>query len=75
MQRQAEMLKLAKMFTIPSSLVPYHTPDCVKILISEMASFGETLVGNTIGRFSVLGDDEEGKECLMIELDEIIKVI
>lgn len=75
MQKQAEMLKLARMFQIPSSLVPYHTPDCIKILISEMASFGETLIGNTISRYSVLGDDEEGNECLMIEMDEMIKVI
>ena len=75
MQKQAEMLKIARMFQIPSNLVPIYTPDCVKILISEMVSLGETMIGDTIGKYSVLGDDEDGNECYMIELDELIKVI
>lgn len=75
MQKQAEMLKLARMFQIPSNFVPIHTPDCVKILISEMVSLGEAMIGDAIGKYSVLGDDEDGKECYMIELDELIKVI
>jgi len=40
-----------------------------------MATLGETMLHSTIGKYAILGDDDAGKECYMIEMDELIIVI
>ena len=40
-----------------------------------MTALGETMLRNTIGKYSILADDDSGKERYMIEMDELIIVI
>lgn len=70
------MVRVANLFRLDNNTVPDGgVPDCIKILVSEMASLGESLVRNTINKFSIVSDDPAGKECYMIELDALIEVI
>ena len=55
-KRQAEMLRQSKLFYIPNNFVSEEEiPNCVKILVSEMASMGETFIFSEIKRHAIDG--------------------